>query len=153
MLECPKPIIGSFEIGAKTFADIREICKFAVSNENYDLYELTPYSNRVKDVTGGMAVDTGTRTVYVYAEFKSNGSVGSASDYRLLLNTPVGTSAFLPKVSTAAISCLMTDSESDAYRNFGVCIYSSNTYISLALNYGQIMSDNQKFIIYGFWQY
>jgi hypothetical protein len=150
--ECPKPIIGSFEIGAKTFADIKSMCKTAIENGEYDFYEFIPYSSRTKDVTGGFAVDSENRIVYAYGEFKSNGNQGATNDYRTLLGTsPTLAGTFLPRPASANITTLLTDADSDDYKLFGVYIYNSVLY--LTIDYGQTITDNQKFIAYGFWQY
>ena len=153
--DCPIPIVGTFEISGKTFSDIEEMCKLATENENYDFYEFVAYSNRVKDIVGGFAVDTTNRIVYVYGEFTANGNVGSTSDYRsLLLSAPTLAGSFLTRVagSGSEATRINTDTEkSDAYKNFNCAPSSSVIYVNL--DYGQLINDNEKYVIYGFWQY
>lgn len=144
------------EVGGSLSLDsVRELCKQALSNSGYTQYAFTPYSNRVKNSTGGCAVDTTNKTIYAYLEFTANGAQGSATDYRAVGSlTPSLASSYLPTGITNKESLLITDLSSDkSSARFTIYKPSSSTDLWIALAYSQTVSDNQKFIVFGIWQY
>lgn len=141
---------------------IADIIKNEVINGGHTtICTLSPYNNRVTLNSGGCVADKTNKVVYVYADFTLNQNISSPSDFAQIFTLEAVTGEtvgnyfphFMSSSRANPIS-LLTDVTSDNNNiSFGWGYFSSSYPRRLIMNYGQSVSQNERYIVCGVYTY
>ena len=137
--DMPKPVAGS----DSTF-DLYSLCYQKTHTPSIVLPNtFSAYSSRVKNLEGALAEEN--NMLYVWCKFTVNAaSVGSSTNYARFCSTDLA-SDYLPRLINREAPLFTKSGTSN--RQFFIAYESSSTM--LAIRYGQIMTQNEEYEIYG----